>query len=119
MLEKYTITKVVDALVQKNKENFKLKNTSQDDSSCDNELTGFDNGILILFLIIYIILIGWAIYALIKNWDKLENWAKVFALLALVNNNFGGPAASLIIIYVSQYKPKTSPNIENLLEKKV
>jgi len=106
MLEKYTLSNIANALIQKNKENFKLKNTSnEDDNSTCNSLTVLDNPILILFLIIYFLLFIWAITALIKNWNILESWARVFALLALVNQNVGGPAASLIIIYVSLYKP--------------
>ena len=110
MLEKFTVMNIGRALlVKQNKENYKYKksmgeNTNDEDSeelSCDSELEKYDNAILIVFLIILLLLWAWAITALIQHWQNLVEWAKVFALLALVNPYIGGPAASLIIIYVS------------------
>ena len=103
-----------------NKESFKLKNilidTGTDDTGTDDTGTGtdgtddtgtddtyiynnklsFDSGIFILILIMYL----WAIIYLFRKWKELPDWARIFAVLALINQNIGGPIATLIIIYI-------------------
>ena len=97
MLEKYTISNIVNTL--SNKENFK-----NDDST---KLLSCNTKILILFLIIYVILFWWAIILLITKWKYLPDWAKIFSIFTLINQNIGGPAATLIIIYIVTDSKKT------------
>jgi hypothetical protein len=80
------------------KENFVLDNEDRSyyDSFKINKTT------LMTLITISLIFWGITIFVLISNWTVLPDWAKVFAVLSLINPNLGGPITTLIIIFISR-----------------
>ena len=68
-------------------------------------ISGVSIGIFIFILLIVITLWIWGLVVTIKYWDFIPTWAKVLALIGLLTG-IGGPALTLIVVYISKSKKK-------------
>ena len=69
--------------------------------SSDASILGLSIGVFMLLLIVSLSLWIAAIYLLVKNWDYLENWAKIIGLIGII---FGavGPIVTIIVVFVGK-----------------
>ena len=65
------------------------------DSVKDASILGMAIGIFIFVYLLVFIIFAWSLYALIRYWSHIPNWAKVVSILFL----FVFPLFSLVIIY--------------------
>lgn len=66
-----------------------------------NEYDDDDNNSIFAIMFIVVILYVLAIYYLVKEWKKLDDWCKILAVTLLVTGELGGPITTLILIYLS------------------
>ena len=68
---------------------------TETDSIKDARILGMAIGIFIFVYLLIFIVFAWSLYALIRYWSHIPNWAKVLSILFL----FVFPVFSLAIIY--------------------
>ena len=73
---------------------------SSDNGDVDTIL-GLSIEIFMLLLIISFALWAIAIYLLVLNWNDLEDWAKVIAILGIIFG-VGGPIVTIVIVLVGK-----------------
>lgn len=74
---------------------------SQDDSDDSNQkpkLSGAALGIFITFLVMYYILMLWAIIITALRWKRIPDWVKVLSIICIL---FHAPAVSLVAVYLT------------------
>ncbi len=65
------------------------------DSVKDASILGMAIGIFIFVYLLVFIVFAWSLYALIRYWSHIPNWAKVVSILFL----FVFPLFSLVLVY--------------------
>ena len=85
------------------KEGYRYRTTS--DNGDVDQILGLSIQIFMLLLLISFTLWVVAIYLLVVNWNDLEDWAKIIAILGILFG-FVGPIVTIVIVLIGKKKRK-------------
>ncbi len=75
------------------------RTVEHNDPTNSTTVVGLSLSLFLLLLFVSIAVWVWALVLLISKWGKLDTWAQVLGILALLTG-FGGPVVTLIIVYI-------------------
>jgi hypothetical protein len=79
-------------------EGFDDSHDVSDDSEEKPKLSGASLGIFITFIVMYYILMLWAIIITALRWKRIPDWVKVLSIVCILIH---APAVSLLAVYLS------------------
>ena len=63
-------------------------------------------GIFLTMFIFVLVIWTYALILTVNNWDKLETWAQILAVIGLFTAYFGGPLMTIVVVMVGRKKKK-------------
>lgn len=108
MLKAYNENKVIiDAYLQgESIERFKDDNVDDTNSvKAAGTVMGLAIGTFLIFLFLILALFIYALIILIKNWNVLEDWAKIIGVLGLLSGaTIVGPIVTIVVVNMGKKK---------------
>ena len=92
---------LLDVIQAYNSHNEKKENYGDSDSK---KILGFTAGIFMVVLVLSVVIYIWAVIALIQNWNRLPDWAKIVGALGVIPAIPLGPVVTLIVVYAARGK---------------